>query len=237
MFFDLLISYLYPIYCLGCGATDQWYICRSCHRNLKIHPEICPVCHKFSIDYKVCLWCYQTTPLTGLIIWFHYHDIIKKAILKIKYHHISDIASFFASKLDLILKTNQSIQYDIIHSSRTILTFVPSHRTRKYFVKWYNQSELLAQQLSNLTHYPLISAAYKIKNTKSQANLNRSQRLANLIGAFHVNHTSDLQGDETIIIIDDVTTTGSTINELACSIRAYYPHIRIRWVVVARHVS
>lgn len=237
MLLDRLTSLLYPVYCIGCKVTGQWYICRACHRSLKMHPEICPVCHRFSADYKVCLWCLPHSPLTGLIIGFHYHDIIKKAILKIKYHHISDIAGFFASKFDLILKTNQSIQYDIAHSSRTILTFVPSHWTRKYFVKWYNQSELLAQELSYLTHYPLVSLAHKIKKTKSQATLNRAQRIVNLIDTFRIDQTLDLQGDETIIIVDDVTTTGSTIKELARSIHAYYPHIRIRWLVIARHVS
>lgn len=237
MFLDRVVSYLYPIYCLGCSVQWQWYVCQDCHRKLQVHPEICPICHRFSYDYQVCIDCKHSTPLQGIIIWFHYHNIIKKAILKIKYQHISHIAGFFASKLDLLIKTNNSLQTDITKSNRTLLTFVPSHRTRKYFVKWYNQSELLAQTISSLTHYPTINIWSKIKKTQSQAKLNRSQRLTNIVWAFRINDNINLDGHETIVIVDDVTTTWSTIQELARTIYAQYPTIRIRGLVIARHIS
>lgn len=234
MFRDI-VSWIYPTYCLWCQITGQWYVCKACHRSLKSHPELCPICHKHSVDYQVCLDCRLHTPLHGMIIWFCYHDIIKKAVLKIKYHHVYDLANFFAHKLHLLIQTNATLRSNIAHSTNTIITYVPSHRTRKYFVKWYNQSELLAQSLALLSWYPCISLISKIKRTQSQAKLNRSQRLSNLIGAFRINTHVELSGQETVIIVDDVTTTGSTITELAQHIHAWYPQTSIWWLVVARN--
>jgi predicted amidophosphoribosyltransferase len=74
----------------------------------------------------------------------------------------------------------------------------------------------------------MIAIANKKKSTKTQASLDRNNRLHNLKNAFSLTKNLQLQGNETILIIDDITTTGSTINELAKLIKQYYPNIKIR---------
>jgi competence protein ComFC len=140
-------------------------------------------------------------------------------------------------KLDLLIKTNPILQDDIKKWSKCILTFVPSHRTRKYFIKWYNQSELLAQELSKISTYEVVPITKKIKYTTSQAKLNRAKRIINLIWAFKINSQYQLHGDETIIIVDDVTTTWSTLQEIAKNITNIYPHTKIWWCVIARNMN
>ena len=74
----------------------------------------------------------------------------------------------------------------------------------------------------------MIAIANKKRHTKTQASLNRNSRLHNLKNTFSLTKNPQLQGNETLLIIDDITTTGSTINELAKLIQHHYPNIKIR---------
>jgi competence protein ComFC len=73
----------------------------------------------------------------------------------------------------------------------------------------------------------MIKIANKNKSTKTQASLDKNGRIHNLKNAFSLTKNLQLQGNETLLIIDDITTTGSTINELAKLIKSQYPNIKI----------
>lgn len=92
-------------------------------------------------------------------------------------------------------------------NSKLVVSFVPTHRYRHYFVKGYNQSQLLAKKLSEKLQVPRVKLAKKKKHTKTQASLNRNGRLKNLKNAFSLVPNSKLIGNETILIVDDITTT------------------------------
>ena len=92
-------------------------------------------------------------------------------------------------------------------NSKLVISFVPTHRYRHYFVKGYNQSQLLAQKLSEKLQVPLVDIAKKKKHTKTQASLDRNGRLKNLKNAFSLTQNLTLLGNETILIVDDITTT------------------------------
>jgi len=87
---------------------------------------------------------------------------------------------------------------------------------------------VLAKKLSEISGIPQVDIAKKKKRTKTQASLNREGRLKNLKNAFSLVENVQLQGNETILIVDDITTTGSTINELAKLIKFHYPKIKVR---------
>lgn len=228
-----LINYLFPAHCISCWT--QWnYLCKTCKKNLIPHPEICPLCHRFSADYQTCINCRTDREwhLEGIIIPFAYTDLLKKLIIRLKYFHKKDIGSFLVERLAIALQANQSFQ-----RSKACITFIPSHWYRHYFVKGYNQSELLARKLSQELHIPMIAVAKKYKHTRSQASLDRKGRLRNLKNAFSMVKNLSLTGNETLLIVDDITTTGSTINELAKLIQHYYPNIKIRGAVLWRHIG
>lgn len=213
-------------------------MCITCKKQLKPHPDICPYCHRFSKDYLTCIECktQKDNYLEGIIIPFAYTDVLKKLIIKLKYFHKKDISNFLVDRLIIGLQTNESFQKEF-HHSELIISFIPSHRYRHYFIKGYNQSELLANKLSKKLQIPMIAIAKKKKFTKTQASLDRNNRLHNLKNAFSMTQNLQLQGNETILIVDDITTTGSTINELAKLIKHYYPNIKIRWAVIWRHIG
>ena len=78
----------------------------------------------------------------------------------------------------------------------------------------------------------MVALAKKRKHTKTQASLDREGRLKNLKNAFSLIPDLQLKGNETILIVDDITTTGSTINEMAKLIKHHYPAIKVRGAVL-----
>ena len=86
---------------------------------------------------------------------------------------------------------------------------VPLHWTRKWS-RGFNQSLILARSVSKSTDLPLFSVLRRVKRTKDQTHLSREERLANVRGAFRV--TKDVDGKK-LLLLDDVTTTGATLEE------------------------
>lgn len=231
-----MLSKLFPPICSNC--KKEWDIlCEDCRKKLTPHPPLCPYCHKESQDFKVCNTCkvvWKDIFINWLIICFAYNDIIKKSILKLKYYHKKSIADFLAKQLEMWFHSNPTLLNQInINHWETIITWVPSHRIRRYFVKWYNQSYLLAQNLASKLWLKYEKLVYKSKNTKSQVSLWRKQRKENLKNVFSM--LKILKWDETIIIVDDITTTWSTINEMAKTIKEIYPWVNVWGMVLARH--
>ena len=223
---------IFPIRCVWCKMSGE-LICRTCMKKIIVHPEICPSCHKHSNCGKICSDCKGRYPdLDGIMIAFNYSTLVKKLILSLKYYHIYGISDFFAQKLSLLCLCNyllfQNIEYNQI-----LITAVPSHRYRRYFIKGYNQSELLAKACASQLWVNYQTLVKKSKNTSSQASLDRKKRLTNLHGSFKL--ASPLTNSiKTVIVIDNLTTTGSTLQEIAQCIKNSYPHVRVRWAVVAR---
>lgn len=227
------LNKIFPTYCVGCHKPWS-YLCNDCKQNLVLHTEICPVCHSYSKHFLVCPKCkkYENIYYEWIIIWFKYNWILKKLILNLKFLHLYDQSKFLSQILQNHILSNPFLQTSL-NQKNLVVSYVPSHWFRKYFVKGYNQSQLLAQNLSNILQVPLLSLCTKTKYTKSQTKLNRKQRLKNLLGAFKV-YENGLKWNENIIIIDDITTTWTTLNELAKTIKNKFPDVKVWGVVLWR---
>jgi len=229
----LILDFFFPKYCIVC-ETKWEYLCKSCKKNIIPHPEICPVCHKFSEDYMVCRDCIWLTKISGIIIPFSYTTSVKKLILKLKYYHKKDLWDFIVERLNLALLCNGAFQRSI-KKGNVACSFIPSHWRRHYFIKGYNQSEVLARKLSKITNYQMLTVAKKTKHTKSQAKLSKLQRKKNLKNVFSID-LDILSWYKTLLLVDDVTTTGSTLIELTKQIKKTYPNLDVWWIVIARHI-
>ncbi|MEI7563315.1 MAG: phosphoribosyltransferase family protein [bacterium] len=144
------------------------------------------------------------------------------------------MVNFLAERLNIAIHINQPI---ISQREKIIISYVPSHRWRRIFIKGYNQSQLLAQALAQQIQRPCLSLVTKNKHTRSQAKLNRAQRQKNLQNVFTLCKTLALKGDETILIADDVATTGATLNTIAKTIKSQYPKIKVWGIVLCRHTG
>ena len=91
-----------------------------------------------------------------------------------------------------------------------IIIPVPMYKNKKS-ARGYNQAELLAQELQDITPYKK-GILLKIKDTKKQSTLNKQEREQNLIGAYKIQNGEIIQ-NKNIILLDDIYTTGSTANE------------------------
>lgn len=227
-----IVDFLFPKISLGDHA--EWnYLSSQDKKTLKAHPEMCPVSHFFSQDFKTLLPYRKDFACEGVHIGFVYTDYLKKLILKLKYDHRYDIATFLAQRLALSLQSNQTLMHRIQHN-QTYITHVPTHRRRKRFFRWYNQSELLAKALSKELDLPHIALYDKIRHTRSQTKLTRAQRLQNLQGAFAYKNRQ-ITDNACIIIVDDIITTGSTIHQLGVLTHKQYPKAHIWGAVLGRH--
>lgn len=230
-----LLSYLFPVECLEC--YELWsYLCSDCKQKLRSHADACPYCHRPQECWQRCLDCGldKSNVVDGIIIWFGYDELVKKLILQLKYYHKADIAHFFAQQLAWMIRSHQLMQE--WNSNNTIISFVPSRRRRRLWIKWYNQSQLLAEELAQQLGWSCLGLVEKIKKTKRQASLSRADRLINLAWAFAYKHDVLIgKNIQHVILVDDVTTTASTLTEVAMAIKKHYPELCVWAVVVARH--
>jgi len=228
-----LLDILFPKRCLHTGKHGD-YLLRDAKKHLIPHPEVCPVTHKLSTDFLVLQNEQKNSSLTWLIIGFSYHSYLKSLILRLKYYHQYDVATFLAQRLALLVQTNETLQ-NHIQNRPTYISFVPAHRIRKYITKWYNQSYLLAQKLSEELSIPLISLAKKSRYHKSQIYYDRKHRRSNVHKSFSLNKKQQIEPNACIILVDDITTTWATLQTLAKEIKQGYPQAVIRWAVLGRH--
>jgi ComF family protein len=128
---------------------------------------------------------------------------VRTAVHRLKYHGEFARAEWAAAELGEILKTFGDAVDAIVP--------VPLH-PRRQRTRGYNQSEKLARELSALSGLPVLTALERVRDTRSQVDLDRLARTANVTGAFAA--TIDLQ-DRSIVLVDDVVTTGATLSECA----------------------
>lgn len=230
----MILDFLFPRTCIWCG--QKWeYLCRDCKKELYAHPEICPFCHQKSLDYQTCRSCTENQILKWIIIWFAYKWVAKKLILKAKFAHKKDVIQFLADRLTLLIQANQNLKSEL-ENNQLFISYIPSHWRRHYYEKWYNQSELLAKSLANNLWIPMLTLASKKRYTISQLHLDREKRKENLKWVFVVKNLSKLPIWSTVLLVDDVTTTGSTLSELAKTISSERSDLKFRWAVIARNM-
>jgi ComF family protein len=152
---------------------------------------ICPVCHNIGREFDRC---------RSLML---YDNTSRKIILKIKKHADTEVAKTCARML--------SMKYRSLFCDADFIVPVPSHWTRT-LLRGYNPSRLIAIELSKFVTVPMISCLKRIRRTEYQSNKTIEEREINVSDAFAC--TKDLC-DKRIILVDDVMTTGATLNECA----------------------
>lgn len=199
--FDLL-GLIFPKHCVGCDQLGS-YLCHLCRQQIQYYDyPLCPGCSRSLPWLGVHKECVNTTNLSGLVAVGHHLGILKKLVQKIKYSNLFDMVpvagELMLEHLPLALHAN------------LIVTSIPLHVSRQR-QRGFNQSELLAKDLARKLHLPYRTLLEKVKVTKPQAELNREQRLKNLNHAF----ASISTPPHRILLVDDVATTRSTLNQAA----------------------
>ena len=209
----IFLDGLFPIRCLGCGVFDHW-VCPSCHTTLPIITEQnCPSCKKHTTNNgDVCFACAKkNVNIDGVFVVSHYNDeLLKKMIHYYKYRFVQDLSE------PLALLIAQALQNSTLPSPDIIIP-VPLHKRR---LRWrnFNQVEELARAL-NLQIPIITDILVRMRYTKPQARAkNKKDRKNNLSNAFHILHPEKIK-QKNILLIDDVMTTGTTLEECAVTLK------------------
>jgi len=208
---NFLKDLIAPKKCYSC--KKEWhFLCEKCLEKIWFFSSICPVCKKKSKNFEVCLSCKEKVFYDKMIILTHYQNkIIKKLIKDAKFYQKKDILKDFG--VYLWKKLLQNIKEN---KENIVLVSTPMFFLKKFF-KWYNQSQILAKSIAEIFWIEYnFQILKKTKNTKSQSHLSREERLENLKNVFVLNENKlKNYKNKVFIIVDDVVSTWSTINEIS----------------------
>ena len=210
-----LLDILYPKFCVNC-EREGFYLCEDCLSLIEIlDKQYCPFCFpaRTAIDGKTCQLCEKDHHLNGLYFACSYENpIIKKLISEFKYEpYIKDyaelLAFFLISHLANLNKTFSDFKEFIIIP---VPLFI-----KKQKVRGYNQAEEIGKKVSEILKIQMLpSVLIKIKPTASQTELKKEERIENIKNSFLIKD-KNLVKNKNIILIDDVFTTGGTMDECA----------------------
>lgn len=216
MWKKFILDLFLPQFCLGCGKEGE-LVCQDCLSTIEISEyQFCPFCKipKRVLDGGTCKF-HQKMNLDGLFAATSYKNIlIKKLIRTFKYEPFLKnlreplafliISHFFLSENKKIFQTSEN----------SFFMPLPLSNFRKRW-RGFNQSTELAKILSNFFKVPLqVNNLIKIKKTQPQVELSEKEREKNIKGAFKLKNPQAVE-EKRIFLVDDVFTTGQTLEEAA----------------------
>jgi ComF family protein len=188
-----MIDLFFPKRCLGCQKEGK-YFCYQCQEEIKPLP-------------------FQIFPV---ISFFPYKGIVKKAIIKLKYGFVTDLANELVALMLKIVEEKKEFSWlkKLGQKRKVILIPLPLHPCRWRW-RGFNQSELLGKKLAEALNWNLETQLLaRQKNTQPQVSLKSEARKQNIKDSFFMTKKATVSlKRKTIIIFDDVWTTGSTLKE------------------------
>lgn len=214
---EKILNLIYPQTCGICGKLSPNSLCNKCEIELKKQTENQIINNGAEIKDKY---------FNELMYIFKYEGQIRKLILDYKFNEKSYIYLTF---VNFLLK-NKKI-FENIKNYDTIIPVPISKKRQK--ARGYNQSLLIAKEISNQTNLELVNnCLIKTKNIIEQSKLNKEDRMQNIQGAYKLKN-KQLIKNKKILVIDDIYTTGSTVNECSKILRQGNPN-KIGILVLAK---
>jgi ComF family protein len=215
---NAVLDSLFPVFCLSCQKEGFW-LCENCLTETKILDfQVCPACEDVITNKGfLCHFCGEArkSQLDGLIAAVSYDDhVARKMVHNFKYRFISDISQPLSKLICRALIRNDAILPDFIVP-------VPLHPKR---LRWrgFNQSLLLAKhissELSPLMEIEILEILErKYHNAPQMKVKNYQERLENVKDIFDLKSglDPDLIKNKNVLLIDDIATTGATLEECA----------------------
>lgn len=217
-FLNFLLDILFPWQCLYCQKEvgNDYPLCQDCFHQILIFDDfICPVCQKrLSSYHQKHHSCQGKTHLTALgIVSSYENSILKETIHYFKYKQIKNLVQPLSLLAIQFLENN--FHFSQLPKNNLLIIPLPLH-LRKKKQRGFNQSELIAKKVADYFHLPISSdSLLRTINNPAQITMkNANDRKLNIQGVFQVKNGYNLK-HKTIILIDDIYTTGATIEEAA----------------------
>jgi competence protein ComFC len=208
----LLLDLFTPARCVGCDRPVSFrdnHLCGACRNGIVFLSGSCPVCSGELLD-GTCEACRERH-------WYfdknlavaEYSGIIKNVIAGLKFRKIRGLHAVLGS---LALKKLGRYPH-----RASIITWVPMN-TKKKWDRGFNQSELIARYLSRRTGIPCGNLLRETRKSGTQRNLGLRNRFINTLGRYMA-VPGAMPNGASVLLVDDVFTTGATINECARQLR------------------
>ncbi|MBE6733294.1 MAG: ComF family protein [Ruminococcaceae bacterium] len=208
---NMLLDTLFPKQCVCCDEiidSDE-ELCDNCIRNIE---RIDPVkrCKKCGLEKKTCQ-CYKYVyHFEECIAPFFNEGIARRGMYAFKFKRKAHYAVYFADEMAKSIKSEWGkVGFDAV-------CYVPS-TAYSFLRRGFNQSYLLAERISKLLEIPLVKdSLYGKFNFKFQHNLKRDKRFEAVRNKYFYNleRSSEIRG-KTVLLVDDIKTTGATLDECA----------------------
>lgn len=207
---DFILDLVFPRRCFGCGKEDAFLCAACCEKFPRLEAPFCNHCGLPIEEDTSCSKC-ASTPLEidGIRSLFRHDGLARDAVHSLKYNNIKALAQPLAQLMTDYL-TSTPLPVDCVIS-------VPMHskRIRK---RGYNQAELLASEIVQSGKLRKAKGTLlRLKNTPSQVSLGADDRRNNVKEAFKCADQAFL--NQRILLIDDVCTTGATLNACAIALK------------------
>ena len=213
-----ILNFIYPPVCGICGKLNSDFLCKKCEKILESEAV-------FGVDkYKKIERKKENIKnnfndkkyFDEHLYIFLYQGIIRRIILKYKFQ---EEAYLYKTFVNFLLKNE-----NFFEKIKKYDTIVPVPISKKRLKKrGYNQSELIAKEIAYNSDLKLETACLlKVKNIIEQSKLNKEERMKNIQGVYKLTNMEKLYKKE-ILLVDDIYTTGSTVNECAKVLREANP--------------
>jgi ComF family protein len=197
---DRVLNLFLKSNCPLCDRTAEEVFCRYCERQLQEHRLTQP-------DR------YWQGDLP-LFAWGSYEGTVKQSMAKLKYDGIRSIGELYGQWL----ATSWQQSPPPNTPSKLIAIPIPLH-AEKLQTRGFNQAELIARSFCHITGHKLDLSLQRTRSTVAQFGLSKSARAENVAGAFTLAQSTSLKPTSTVLLIDDIYTTGATVREAAAALR------------------
>lgn len=217
-----LAERLLPNDCFVCGhPAGPELVCTTCLDALPHRSQACPVCAIPVDGGLICGRCQRQAPaFDATAAALSYVFPVDRLIRALKYRHRLAVSGFFAQTLQPLMPPEGA----------AVIVPMPLHLNRLQ-QRGFNQAAEIARPLARAWGLPLeLDGVWRVRDTAAQASLPWTERRVNMRGAFRCDVS--FRG-KTVVVIDDVMTTGATLDELARTLKSHGA-ARVENRVVAR---
>lgn len=203
---DRLIALLAPHVCLSCGR-EGGLLCVWCRYDaIDRVPQRCYRCYRLSPDNKTCAGCRKATALEYVWVRSHYAGLAHDLVYSLKFSRAKAAAGLIANLLD------EALPY---LPADTIVTYVPT-ATNRVRLRGYDQTRLIAKELARLRRLPCRRLLIRLGQTR-QVRSSRAQRATHAADSYVC--TSDVSQVGAVLLVDDIVTTGATLEFAAKALK------------------
>ena len=226
IYYKPIFNLVFPATCIHCSRellSEESYLCWCCEVGFK-HPGF--ENQKVPTPLDQLFWGRVPVYQTFALLYFQKGSATQSVLHELKYGHKPQLGIIMGRKIAEAFFLNTR------GKTIEVLIPVPTHHKKK-FVRGYNQSEKIAQGISRLTNIPIDNTfIFKRKQTESQTKKTNTERWSNVSGGFRQRGQNGYKYKH-IAIVDDVITTGATLEALIKEIKQVNPMIEISIFAIA----